>query len=61
LESPLEIFLKKLVSDILDRVDQFAEFDPRKHYALTVSDTELTAVERASRAATSVDDVELQL
>lgn len=55
------IFLKKLVGDILDRVDQFADFDPRKHYALTVNETELTTVERASRAATSVDDVELQL
>jgi hypothetical protein len=55
------IFLKKLVGDILDRVDQFSDFDPRKHYALTVNDTELTTIERASRAATSVDDVELQL
>jgi hypothetical protein len=55
------IFLKKLVGGILDRVDQFADFDPRKHYALTVNDTELTTVERASRAATSVDDIELQL
>jgi hypothetical protein len=45
----------------LDRVDQFTDFDPRKHYALTVNETELTTVERASRAATSVDDVELQL
>jgi P-loop Domain of unknown function (DUF2791) len=55
------IFLKKLVGDVLDRVDQFNDFDPRKHYALTVNETELTTVERASRAATSVDDVELQL
>jgi hypothetical protein len=55
------IFLKKLVGDVLDRVDQFADFDPRKHYALTIADNELTDVERAGRAATSVDDVELQL
>src|ERR1700676_2745804 len=40
------IFLKKLVADVLDRIDQFPDFDPRQHYALTVSDTELTAVER---------------
>lgn len=55
------VFLKKLVGDVLDRVDQFADFNPRKHYALTISDTELTDVERASRSATSVDDVELRL
>jgi hypothetical protein len=55
------IFLKKLVGDVLDRVDQFDDFSPRKHYALTISDTELTDVERASKAATSVDDIELDL
>ena len=31
------MFLKKLVADVLDRVDQFADFDPRKHYAPTVT------------------------
>ncbi len=52
------IFLKKLVGDVLDRVDQFADFDPRQHYALTVSSSELTEVERnLSRA----DDIDLQL
>lgn len=45
------IFLKKLVADILDRVDQFPDFDPRVHYALTVSDAELTEVERVGAAA----------
>jgi hypothetical protein len=55
------IFLKKLVGDVLDRVDQFYDFDPREHYALTISDTELTDVERASKAASSVDDIELDL
>jgi hypothetical protein len=54
------IFLKKLVADVLDRVDQFPDFDPRKHYALTVSETELTAVERNAAAATDVDDIELE-
>ena len=34
------IFLKKLVSDVLDRIDQFADFDPRTHYALTISESE---------------------
>ena len=53
------IFLKKLVGDVLDRVDQFPDFDPRRDYALTLSDNELTAAEREARPASSVDDVEL--
>ena len=31
------VFLKKLVTDVLDRVDQFGDFDPRRHYALTLA------------------------
>jgi hypothetical protein len=54
------LFLKKLVSDILDRIDQFADFDPRQHYQLTVTDGELTRVERAAQGQT-VDDIELEL
>ncbi|MFG1712403.1 BREX system ATP-binding protein BrxD [Micromonospora sp. NPDC049203] len=52
------LFLKKLVSDVLDRVDQFAEFDPRLHYAPTLSTAEMTEVERN---ATSAADVELDV
>lgn len=52
------LFLKKLVADVLDRVDQFPDFDPRRDYALTVSAAELTDVER--NAATP-DDVALDL
>jgi hypothetical protein len=61
------VFLKKLVSDVLDRVDQFPDFDPRRHYRLTVSVGELTDVEREARsrgdvrAAASVDDIDLEL
>jgi hypothetical protein len=55
------LFLKKLVGDVLDRVDQHPDFDPRQHYHLTVADGELTRVERAARGAASVDDVELDL
>ncbi|MFV2066022.1 MAG: BREX system ATP-binding protein BrxD [Pirellulales bacterium] len=55
------IFLKKLVADILDRVDQFPEFNPREHYTLTMNDTELTAVERQAMGATDVDEIELDL
>jgi hypothetical protein len=54
------VFLKKLVADVLDRIDQHKEFDPRVHYALTVSETELTPVERAASAGTSIDDIQLE-
>jgi hypothetical protein len=55
------LFIKKLVVDVLDRVDLHDDFDPRQHYQLTVTETELTAVERNARAATSPDDIELDL
>ena len=55
------VFLKKLVGDVLDRVDQFEDFDPRQHYALTVSDQELTDEEREARNPGSADDVPLDL
>lgn len=54
------IFLKKLV-DVLDRIDQFPDFDPRRDYALTLAPRELTPVERATRAGKTVDDIELDL
>lgn len=53
------VFLKKLVADVLDRVDQFADFDPTRDYKLTVVDSELTEVERNARRASSVDEIEL--
>lgn len=55
------IFLKKLVGDVLDRLDLHGEFDPGLHYALTISDKELNAIERDARSAGSVDDIELDL
>lgn len=55
------VFLKKLIGDVLDRVDQFSDFDPRTHYALTVLDHELTAVERNAAHAVTADDIELDL
>ncbi len=55
------VFLKKLVAEVLDRIDQFEEFDPREHYRLTVSEGELTREERAGRAAEDPDEVELDL
>ena len=50
--------MKKLVGEVLDRVDQFLDFDPRQHYALTLSATEMTEVERN---AASADDISLDL
>jgi P-loop Domain of unknown function (DUF2791) len=53
------LFLKELVADVLDRVDQFPDFDPRRHYAPTIDEREMSVAERASAGAASVDDVEL--
>lgn len=54
------LFLKKLVADVLDRIDQFEDFDPAEHYRLTLTASELTATEREAQA-TGVDDIELDL
>ena len=53
------LFLKKLVADVLDRVDLHESFDPSQHYKLTLAETEMTANERAAASATTVDDIEL--
>lgn len=55
------IFLKKLVADVLDRVDQFDDFDPRQHYSLTIAESEMTTVERQASGASDVDEIELDL
>ena len=52
------LYLKKLVGDVLDRIEQFPDFDPRQHYGLTLAGAELSLEERA---ACSVDDIELKL
>ncbi len=53
------LFLKKLVGDVLDRIDLFNEFDPRRDYALAVTRNELTGTELAVHGNKSVDDLEL--
>jgi hypothetical protein len=53
------LYLKKLVADVLDRVDLHPDFDPRAHYRLTLSEGEMSVSERAAAAAHSVDDIEL--
>jgi len=55
------LFLKKLIADVLDRVELFDDFDPREHYKLTVSDADLTAGERNARSGKSADDIELDV
>ena len=58
------LYLKKLVGDVLDRIDQFPDFDPRTHYKLTVASGELNPTERnfaAPAPAASADDLDLDL
>ena len=55
------LFLKKLVCEVLDRIDQFEDFDPTRHYRPTLQESELTVTERAARQPGSVDDIELDL
>lgn len=50
------IFLRKLV-DVLDRTDQFTDFDPRTDYSVTVSPAELAV----AGPRTDPDDVDLDL
>ena len=54
------VFLKKLVADVLDRIDQFPDFDPRRDYALTIGEAELTPAERRAAGAADVDEIELE-
>ncbi|MFI5806347.1 BREX system ATP-binding protein BrxD [Streptomyces sp. NPDC051561] len=58
------LYLKKLVSDVLDRIDLHDDFDPRTHYKLTLGSSDLTATERnlaAPAPAASADDLDLDL
>jgi hypothetical protein len=52
--------LKKLVADVLDRIDQYDDLDPQQHYQLTVTSNEMTNVERKAQAQ-NVDDIELDV
>lgn len=55
------LYLKKLVGDVLDRVEQFDDFDPRRDYALTVADGELSDVERNAERGIGPDDIDLDV
>ena len=53
--------LKKLVADVLDRIDQFEDFRPREHYALTIHKAELRPIERQAMRAIDIDEIELDV
>jgi hypothetical protein len=55
------IFLKKWVSDLLDRIELYRDFDPRKDYRLTLRSEELTPQERNMTGASSVEDIPLDV
>lgn len=55
------LFLRKLVADVLDRIDQFEDFDPRQHYQLTLDRADMTRTEAAAVSRGSVEDVDLEL
>ena len=56
------LFLKKLVSEVLDRVDEHEGFDPVEHYALDLSPAEMSPEERAAAGMErTADDIELDL
>lgn len=57
------IYLKKLVLNVLDKVDQFEAFDPLHDYSLVIDpETELRPEERAAMAGTATpDDIDLDL
>ena len=55
------IYLKRLI-DLIDRVDEHADFDPRVDYPLVVDAKEMTDEERAAAGiGRSVDDIDLEL
>jgi len=54
------LFCKKLV-DVLQRVDEHPDFDPRTDYAIQVTATELSDVERNAAAGLTADDIDLDL
>lgn len=56
------LFLKKLVDRVLDRVDQFEDFDPVQHLELPISPAEMTPEEAdAAGVARTPDDIALDL
>jgi len=55
------LYLKKLVAEVLDRIDLYADFDPKRDYRLTIRGEEMTDEERNTAPAASVEDIQLKL
>lgn len=56
------LFLRKLVSELLDKVDEHPEYEPKRDFKLVVDAREMTEAEReAAGIETSVDDISLDL
>lgn len=55
------IFLKKLVADLLDRIELHETFDPGKDYRLTIREEELSTEERNLMPASSIEDIPLEI
>ena len=55
------LYLKKLVAEVLDRIELYPDFDPHKDYQLTIREEEMTVEERNVAPATSVDSIKLNL
>jgi hypothetical protein len=55
------LFLKKLVADILDRIELHQDFDPTHDYHLTLRREEMNAEEQNLTAAGSVNDIPLDV
>lgn len=55
------IFLKKLVTDVLDRVELHLDFDPRLHYQPVIDGSDMNEAERAAAGELTPDDIELGL
>ncbi len=54
------MYLKKLL-DMLDRVEIYEDFDPRRDGAIVLANEDLTEEERAAIGRSDVDDIEIQL
>jgi hypothetical protein len=55
------LYLKKLVGEVLDRIDLYPDFDPKRDYRLTILEEEMTDEERNTAPASSVNDIQLKL
>jgi hypothetical protein len=56
------LFLRKLVGELLDKVEEHDDYDPKRDFKLVVSAAEMTAEEReAAGVERSVDDIALDL